>query len=154
MLSEEVRREIEHEIQVYGRKQAACIDALRIVQRERGWVNDEAIRDLAPVLDMTPGEIDGVATFYNGIYRRPVGRHVILLCDSISCWVMGYENIREQLHARLGIGMGETTADGRFTLLPIVCLGSCEKAPCMTIDGEVYGNLNAERIQEALAKYA
>ena len=78
---------------------------------------------------MTPEELDGVATFYNLVFRRPVGRHVALICDSVSCWIMGYEKLRQGLTSRLNVSLGETTADNRFTVLPIVCLGVCDHAP-------------------------
>ena len=153
MLSEEERREIEAEVANYEQKKAACIDAMKIVQEHRGWVSDEAIQDLAGFLEMSPDELDSVATFYNLIYRKPVGRHVILVCDSVSCWIMGYDPIREHLSSRLGIGLGETTQDGRFTLLPIVCLGACDHAPAMMVDDELYGDLDPARIDEILAKH-
>ena len=102
---------------------------------------------------MTADEVDGVATFYNLIFRRPVGRHVILLCDSVSCWVMGHDAIRDRLQVHLGIGPGETTPDGRFTLLPSVCLGACDRAPAMMIDGELHGELDPGTIDSILAKY-
>jgi NADH-quinone oxidoreductase subunit E len=102
---------------------------------------------------MSPDELDSVATFYNLIYRKPVGRHVILVCDSVSCWIMGYDPIREHLSSRLGIGLGETTQDGRFTLLPIVCLGTCDHAPAMMVDDELYGDLDPAKIDEILAKH-
>ena len=105
MLTEEERREIETELHQYAQKRAVCIDALKIVQRRRGWVSDESVRDLAEFLEMTPDELDSVATFYNLIFRKPVGRRVILICDSVSCWIMGYDRIREHLTARLGIGL-------------------------------------------------
>jgi NADH-quinone oxidoreductase subunit E len=117
MLSAEERREIEAELPHYPDKQAACIDAMKIVQRYRGWLSDESIREIAEFLGMSPDDLDSVATFYNLIYRKPVGRHVILLCNSVSCWIMGYDRLRERLCRRLGIQLGETTADGRFTLL-------------------------------------
>ena len=94
---------------------------------------------------MTPDELDGVATFYNLIFRKPVGRHVIMLCDSVSCWIMGYERLRAQPDDAAGHRLGETTADGRFTLLPIVCLGACDHAPAMMIDDDLHGDLDAER---------
>jgi len=97
--------------------------------------------------------LDSVATFYNLIFRKPVGRHIILLCDSISCWVMGYENIKEQLSAKLKIGYGETTIDGKFTLLPNPCLGTCDCAPALMIDKDLYRNLTVERLDEILSKY-
>jgi NADH-quinone oxidoreductase subunit E len=103
---------------------------------------------------MTPAELDAVATFYNLIFRKPVGKHVILVCDSVSCWIMGYERILQHLRDRLGIVLGETTADGVFTLLPIVCLGACDQAPAMMIDDELYGDLDAAKIDEILANYS
>jgi len=102
---------------------------------------------------MTMDELDGIATCYNLIYRRPVGQHVILICDSITCWVMGYDSLREHLSARLGIGFGETTADGRFTLLPVCCLGACDHAPAMMIDEDFHGDLSPGGIDRILESY-
>ncbi len=154
MLSEEERREIEEELPRYATRRAVCIDAMRIVQRHRGWLSDEALQDVAEFLGMTTHELEGVATFYNLLFRRPVGRHVILLCDSVSCWIMGYERVREQLTARLGVELGATTADGRFTLLPIVCLGACDQAPVMMVDDALYGDLLADgRLDTILEGY-
>jgi NADH-quinone oxidoreductase subunit E len=153
MLSDEEKREIESEIPNYAEKQSVCIDALKIIQKQRGWVPDEAVKDLAEFLEMTPDELDSVATFYNLIYRKPVGEHVILLCDSISCWVMEYEKVYQHLTNRLGIRFGETSANNKFTLLPTVCLGICDHAPAMMIDEETFTELNPTRIDEILAKY-
>jgi NADH-quinone oxidoreductase subunit E len=153
MLTPEERQEIEAEFSHYPTKQAVCIDAMRIVQRRRGWVSDESIRDIAELLGMSPDDLDGIATFYNLIYRKPVGRHVILVCDSVSCWIMGYDRIREHLSSRLGVQLGETTGDGRFTLLPIVCLGDCDHAPVMMIDEDLHRNLDGEKIDRALENY-
>jgi NADH-quinone oxidoreductase subunit E len=80
---------------------------------------------------MSPAEVDSVTTFYNLIFRRPVGRHVILICDSVSCWIMGYEQVLNHIKRRLGVEIGQTTTDRRFTLLPIACLGACDKAPAV-----------------------
>ena len=153
MLTAEEKKEIEAEFPRYEQKRAACVEALKVVQRHRGWVSDEALIAVAEFLEMTPAELDGVATFYNLIFRKPVGKHIILVCDSISCWIMGYERILQHLQNRLGIVLGETTADGVFTLLPIVCLGACDQAPAMMIDDELYGNLDPDKIDEILTKY-
>jgi NADH-quinone oxidoreductase subunit E len=153
MLSDVERQEIEAELQHYEQKRAACIEALRIVQRHRGWVSDESINEIAALLGMTPDELDSVATFYNLIFRKPVGKHVILLCDSVSCWIMGYVRLREHLQTRLGVTLGETTADGRFTLLPIVCLGTCDHAPAMMIDDALYRDLDPQQLDVVLAQY-
>lgn len=154
MLTDSEKAGIEHEAARYADRRAVCIDALKIVQQHRGFVTDEAVADLSSYLGMSRAELDSIATFYNLVFRRPVGRHVILLCDSVSCWITGYEKVREALCARLGIGgFGETTDDGRFTLLPIPCLGACDHAPAMLIDGELHGDLAPDRLESLLARY-
>ena len=149
MLTEEERKEIEKELKHFTHKQAACVEALKIVQRHRGWVSDE-LGGIAEMLGMTPDELDAVATFYSFIFRKPVGKHIILICDGISCWIMGYEAVREHIRKRLGIVFGETTADGQFTLLPASCLGACDHAPVMMIDDELYPDLTPEKIDAIL----
>lgn len=151
MLSERELKEIEEELKDLPSRQSGCIDALRIVQKHRGWISDEAIDDLTGVLNMTHSEIDSVATFYNLIFRKPVGRHVIMVCDSVSCWIMGEERIVDYLERKLGITLGRTTADGEVTLLPTVCLGHCDEAPAMILDGIVIGNLTEEKLDRILA---
>jgi NADH-quinone oxidoreductase subunit E len=154
MLTDEEKREIEAQAAHFEGRRGAAIDALRIVQHRRGWVPDEVIRPLAEFLGMTPAELEGVASFYNEIFRRPVGRHVIQVCDSISCWIVGSENVLRRLMDRLGIGMGGTTADGRFTLLPIICIGACDHAPAMMIDEDLHTDIDAGGIDEILERYA
>ncbi|WP_162054614.1 NADH-quinone oxidoreductase subunit NuoE [Pontibacter pamirensis] len=153
MLTTEEIQKIEHEISLVPTRKNACIEALKIVQHNRGWISDESLKDVAEVVDMSPAELDSVATFYNLIFRRPVGRHVILLCDSISCYVMGYEGIRDHLYTALNIQYGQTTADGRFTLLPNCCLGTCDCAPALMIDNDLYRNLTVDQLDEILTKY-
>ena len=153
MLSPEERQEIEAELARYPAKQAVTIDALLIVQKHRGWVSDETLKDLAAFLGMTVEDLDGVATFYNLIFRKSVGRHVVTVCDSVSCWIMGYEKIRRRLTKDLGIELGQTTSDGRFTLLPIVCLGTCDHAPAMMVGRDLYRDLSPEKLQGILEKY-
>jgi NADH-quinone oxidoreductase subunit E len=153
MLTAEETQEIQKEMAHYHDKKAVCIEALKIVQKRRGWVSGEAIKDIAAVLGMTADELDSVATFYNLIFRKPVGRHVILICDSVSCWVSGYASLREHLRNKLGVNLGGTTSDQRFTLLPVVCLGACDVAPAMLIDGDLHGNLDASTIDQILERY-
>ncbi len=153
MLTAEERSQIEGELAHYPTKQAVCIDAMLIVQRHRGWVSDESIRDVAELLAMSTADLDGVATFYNLIRRKPVGRHVAMICDSVSCWIMGCERVRDQLCARLGTTLGGSTADGRFTLLPIVCLGACDRAPAIMIDGDLHTDVDEQRLDQILDTY-
>ena len=153
MLSDEERLEIEADIPHYVHRKAACIDALKIVQRHRGWLSDEAIRDVGDCLGMSATEVDSVATFYDKLFRQPVGKHIVMVCDSVSCWIMGYERLREAVKERLGVDFGETTEDGRFTFLPIVCLGACDHAPAMLIDDDLHNDVAPERVDSILERY-
>jgi NADH-quinone oxidoreductase subunit E len=153
MLTAEEINEIEMEASHYPNREAVSIDALKIVQRHRGWISDDSLTDIARHLGMSPTDLDSIATFYNLIFRRPVGRHVITVCDSVSCWIMGGERICEHLQERLGIGLGETTADDRFTLLPTVCLGCCDHAPAMMVAGDLHSDLTPDKINRELDRY-
>ncbi len=153
MLTDEMKEQIQIEIDTCPNRECACIDAMQIVQRRLGWISDDSLKDIADFLDMTIDELDSVATFYNHIYRRPVGRHVILICNSVSCWIMGFGTVRDCLTQHLGIRMGETTPDGRFTLLPVQCLGACEHAPAIMIDEELYWDLDPQKIETLLENY-
>ncbi len=153
MLTMTEKERIEEEVRQVPIKKAACIEALKIVQEQRRWVSDESIRDVADILDMSPEEVDSVATFYNLIFRQPVGRHIILLCDSISCYVMGLKGIHAELTRLLAIGYGQTTPDGRFTLLPNPCLGTCDHAPALMVDNDLYRDLHPAALAGILEKY-
>jgi NADH-quinone oxidoreductase subunit E len=153
MLTAEEKKEIDEAISIVPVKKAACIEALKVVQNHRRWISDDSIKAIAAYIEMSPEEVDSVATFYNMLFRKPVGRHIILVCDSISCWVLGYENIRDHLMKRLGIKYGETTSDDRFTLLPNCCLGTCDRAPALMIDSDLYQDVTIEKLEEILNKY-
>lgn len=153
MLTDKEIHEIQEEIKQYPYPAVACVDALKIVQRHRGWISDESVEDIAKFLNMSNEEVDGVATFYTRIYRKPVGKNIILVCDSISCMVMGFGNIYDHLSQKLGIRFGETTPDGKFTLLPNSCLGDCDHAPVMMINDDHFNKLTVEKLDELLLKY-
>lgn len=142
------------ECEHFEQPQAAVIEALKIVQRRHGWVPDGAIRAVAETLSVRPGDVEGVATFYSLIFRQPVGRHVILVCDSSSCFLTGYERLRDAFSRALGIEYGQTTDDGRFTLLPVCCLGACDRGPAVMIDEDTYGPVEPEDVAELLEAYA
>ena len=108
---------------------------------------------IARLLGMSVEALDAVATFYNLIFRQPVGRHVVMVCDSVSCYVMGADGLAKDIQDHLGIEFGETTSDDRFTLLPIVCLGACDKAPTMMIDGELVENVQSNQLDELLGRF-
>jgi NADH-quinone oxidoreductase subunit E len=158
MITQQERREIDEEIKKAPTKKAAVIDVLKVVQKHRGWVTDNDIEEAAELLGMTPAEVDSVATFFSLIFRKPVGKHVILICDSVSCWRVGYEDIKSHLMKRLGISLGETTKDGLFSLQTARCIGACALAPAITIGDDVYGKLSPDKIprfcQKDLKQYA
>jgi NADH-quinone oxidoreductase subunit E len=153
MLTDHERQRIEEEMRLHEHPRAAVSEALLIVQEGRGWVPDEELSEVAGILGMSASEVEGVATFYELIFRKPVGKHVIMLCDSVSCWITGEQRILEHLTSRLGVGFGQTTADGAFTLLPVGCLGACDKGPAMMVDGTLYESLTPARADEILSRY-
>ena len=150
VLTEHERQQIDAELGHIPYKSGAAIDALKIVQAQRGWVSDESLQAIAKYLDMSAEELDGVATFYNLIYRRPVGEKVILFCDSVSCWICGCDKIKAKVSEKLGVDYGETTVDNRYTLLPVPCLGACDKAPVMMIGDDLHTHLDEEKIEQLL----
>ncbi len=153
MLTEREREEIEEHAAHVPKPSGACIEALKVVQGHRGWISDEAVKDVAEALAMSPDEVDGVATFYNLLFRQPVGRHVILLCDSVSCWIVGYRELYDALRERLGIDFGQTTDDDRFTLIPMACLGACDHAPVLMIDEDTHRDVTPEGLDDILREY-
>lgn len=146
-LSETELAEIDAEIAHVPYRSAVAIDALKIVQAHRGWISDESLRAIARHLNMSPDELDGIATFYNLIYRQPVGDKVILLCNSISCWIKGCDSLQQKISKQLGVGLGETTADNRYTLLPVTCLGACDKAPVLMVGDDLHEDVDDEALR-------
>jgi NADH-quinone oxidoreductase subunit E len=153
MLSDAEKKEIDEEIGKYRTKRGAAPESLKIVQKRRRWISDASLEDVARHLDMTTDELDSIATCYNFIFRKPVGRHIIVVCDGVTCWMLGYERILEHLKHRLNVTVGQTTGDGRFTLLPGACLGACDKSPVMLVDGDLHVELTPEKVDEILERY-
>ena len=147
LLTEQEIADIENEISHLPNRASAAIDALKIVQSYRGWISDESLNAIAELLDMSAGELDSIATFYNLIYRQPVGEKVILYCDSVSCWLMDGDVVCEKIKQKLGVDYGGTTADNKYTLLPVTCLGDCDHAPAMMVGEELHHNLTTDNIE-------
>ncbi|MEH6616470.1 MAG: NADH-quinone oxidoreductase subunit NuoE, partial [Porticoccus sp.] len=103
---------------------------------------------IANYLDMSPEALEGVATFYNLIYRQPVGEKVVLFCDSVSCWIRGCDGVKQKISEKLGVDYGETTVDKQYTLIPVPCLGACDKAPVMMVGDDLHTNLDNEKIDQ------
>lgn len=146
-LSESELAEINAEISHVPYPSAAAIEALKIVQAHRGWVSDASLQAIADALQMSAAELDSIATFYNQIFRRPVGKKVIFLCNSVSCWIKGSDKLQQTISAQLGVEPGQTTADDEYTFIPVPCLGACDKAPVMMIADELHKELDEEKIQ-------
>ena len=152
-LTDAERHEIEEEIHHYPDSRAASIGALKVVQKHRGWVPDAAIPIVAEMIGSDAADLEGVATFYSLIFRQPVGRNVITVCDSISCHLTGYDELRAALEAKLGIRYGQTTPDQRFTLLNICCLGACDRGPTMMIGDDLHGDVDPAGLDQILGAY-
>ena len=153
MLTPEERQEIEAEFPHYPTRQAVCIDAMKIVQKHRSWVSDEALRDIGELLEMSTADLDGVATFYNLIFRKPVGRHVVFFCDSVSCWIMGGTVFAIACGPGWARVREKPAPTGAFTLLPSVCLGACDHAPVLMIDDHLHLDVETTKVDEILSRY-
>jgi len=120
------------------RKRSAVLAALYLVQEQQGYLTGNGMRHIAPLLDLTPAEVEDVATYYVMFYREPVGKYVLQVCRTLSCALNGAERVTEALSAKLGIGVGETDASGTFTLLEFECLGACDRAPVVMVNNELW----------------
>lgn len=145
-------REINAEMPHYEDKSAVSIEALRIVQKHRRWVSDECLIAVAELLDISPAQLEAVATFYNLIYRRPVGKTVIHYCNSVSCWMLGSDQVQERLCRHLNVELGEMSADGEYTILPIVCLGACDHAPVVMVGDELKLGITEDAVNEIFGR--
>lgn len=152
MLSQEALVEIDSEVAKYpdGQERAALLAALRIAQNERGWISVDMMTYIAGILSVEPAKVAEVATFYTMYDLKPIGRYKISLCTNISCALRGSATVVNHLQERLGIGFGETTEDGRFTLKEVECLAACGGAPAALIGTDYHENLTPQRIDEIL----
>lgn len=150
MIPEQLRQELERRVAQAVTPREAAVDVMKELQRHHGWLSDEALEEAAELTGLSALQVEELATFYELIYRRPVGRAVIHVCDSVSCWTMGGETLLRRLEQLLGIEAGATTADGAFTLLPCSCLGNCGDAPAIMIGERQYGRVTPESATEIL----
>ncbi len=153
LLSPEIRAEIDGWIAKYPPqwRQSAVMPALTIVQDANGgWLTQALMDEVAAYLEMPPIAVYEVATFYSMYELKPVGRHKVCVCTNVSCMVCGSEKIVEHLQSKLGVRMGETTRDGRFTLKEVECLGACGGAPMMQVGKQYYENLTPELVDSIL----
>ena len=152
MLPKEVREALEKKIGQEEHPREAVVDVMYAVQNHYGYLSDEAVHETASLLGLTPLEVEELATFYDFIYREPVGKFVIHACDGVVCWMFGEESVVDYLCRKLNVSIGGTTKDGLFTVLPSVCIGYCDHAPAMLINGKAYGRLTPAKIDDILEK--
>ncbi len=150
MLSRELLETLQAQIAKVEHPSELAVDVMLSLQQHYGYLSDKALEEGARLLGMTPLELEELATFYDFIYREPVGRFVIHVCDGVVCWMNGYQSVMDYLCKKLGIGPGETTMDGLFTILPTACIGYCDLSPAMLINGRPHGPLTAEKIDDIL----
>ena len=152
MIPDELEASLVEKIAHADHPREMVVDVMLALQDHYGYLSDEAVGATAGLLGMSPLEVEELATFYTFIYREPVGKYVIHVCDSLICWMDGYESIQNYLCKKLDIAVGTTSADGLFTLLPVCCIGYCDLSPAMLINRKVYGHLTPQKIDSILAK--
>jgi NADH-quinone oxidoreductase subunit E len=154
MLPKELAESLEKKIAHADHPREMVVDVMLALQEHYGFLSDDAVEAVAALLGMSPLEVEELATFYTFIYREPVGKYVIHVCDSVICWMdeFGSISIQDYLCRKLDIAVGDTSADGLFTLLPVCCIGYCDMSPAMLINRKVYGNLTPQKIDEILGE--
>ena len=152
MLPKGLQEKLQTEIAGAESPREMAIDVMFALQNHYGYLSDEALEEGATLLGMTPLELEELATFYDFIYREPVGKFVIHVCDGVVCWMNGLQSVVDCLYQKLGIRFGETTEDGLFTLLPTACIGYCDLSPAVLVNGRAYGPLTPEKIDDLLQK--
>lgn len=129
------------------------LNMIQEAQAKEGWVSEEAMAQISDTMKLPLGQVFGVTTFYSFLSTKPLGRHVIRICKSVPCFLQNGESVAASIEETLGVGPGETTADGRFTFELTNCIGACDRAPAMLVDGELYGELTPGKIKEILQSY-
>ena len=150
MLSESTCNQIQTLMGKYPRKRSALIPSLQIAQKEAGYLSPDILCEIAKIFELSPNEVNEVASFYTMLFKKPVGRYVIQVCTNISCMLCNAEEILAHLTRRLGIQPGETTPDQKYTLMEVECLGSCGTSPVVQINDTYYENLTLEKIDAIL----
>lgn len=152
MISADARRKIESLKSEYETNQSALIPALHVAQADQGWVSEETQREIAQILGLTEQSVRAVVSFYTMFHQRPVGRHLLQVCRNLSCCLLGGMKLQKQIEERLGITEGETTKDGRFTLITVECLGSCGTAPVVMVNDRYHENVTPQEMDRLLSE--
>jgi len=151
-MGKELRESLKEQIAKADHARELAADVMFALQAHYGYLSDEAVEDAAELLGMTPLEVEELATFYTFVFREPVGKYVIHVCDSVICWMDGSDSLKDYLCKKLEIDVGQTTPDGLFTVLPVCCIGYCDLSPAMLVNRKVHGNLTPQKIDNILQK--
>jgi len=152
-LDEDLKAQLEAQVlPKYPTKQAAVLPVLHAVQHKHNWIPIQAIEETAEFLDLPPAEVLDTASFYEDFWLKPKGKYLIMICQSISCELMGHVTLLEKIKAKLGIEVGQTTENNRFTLMTAECLGSCDTGPCALVNERLYESLTTENFERILDK--
>ncbi len=149
-VSQETLKQFDEVVSRYPEKKSAVLPVLYMAQKEFGYLSQEAIEYVAKLMDIPAARLYGIVTFYTMLNMKPVGRHHVQVCRTLPCALLGSERIINYLKKKLGINLGETTPDGRFTLSEVECLASCGTAPVMQINDDYCEKLSEEKIDEIL----
>ena len=150
MFSQETESKFKHLASIYPHKRSALIPMLLVAQKEHGYVKPETVEYVAKYLDLSPSEVDSIMSFYTLLHRNPVGKYHIMICTNLACMLRGSDEIEACVQRKLGVRLGEVTADGLFSAIEFECLGSCTTAPAMQINGEFYEDLDVRKVEEII----
>ena len=150
MFSPEIEAKIDATIAKYPHKRSALLPLIHIAQNTEGVVSEAAMAYIADRLDLLPGEVYEVVTFYSMYFLEPIGKYHLQVCRTLSCMLCGSDQIRDHIEQKLGIKRGEVTPDGRFRLTEVECLGSCSTAPAMQVNFDFHENLTPEKVDEII----
>lgn len=137
-------------IEKFPVKRSAAIPLLHLAERCYGYISEEAMREVAELSSLSPAQVQGIASFYTMFPLKKRGKYHVEVCRNISCDITGAKDIGQQVMKKLGLGWGETSEDGRFTLNKVECIGNCCHAPCMQINGKEHGDLTPEKVDAIL----
>lgn len=152
MLSSQARSDIQALKETYETNQSALIPALHRAQADQGWLSPETQAEVAELLDLSLQTVAGVVSFYTMFHQKPVGKYLLQVCRNLSCSMLGGQTLRKKLEERLGIAEGETTPDGRFTLVEVECLGSCGTAPVVMVNDRYFEGVRPDDVDRLLAE--
>ncbi|GBE04915.1 MAG TPA: NADH-quinone oxidoreductase subunit NuoE [Nitrospirae bacterium] len=153
MFNETVLKEIDGIRAKYPDARSALLPSLYVAQREFGWLSPEAMTCVAKTLNLPEAMVRGTASFYAMFRHNPVGRNVIQLCTNVSCMILGSDRLLDLLKSRFDLEPGETTKDGRFSLVIMECIGACGTAPAMLVNTDFHDNLTEQNLEEIMGKY-